>query len=155
MSFSTGGLQSTQQCRVRFSRHLPGERLTVTVVDKDPKGWVIWALSDLPGDGKFQITSTLTGRTLALASLTISYNAMIFVAPGSAEPTEEREKFIAPVVDSFLTLWAGQRMQSIGLCFTSTQGSSSKAMVEFALGGDLESMYPLPQSTTQVIPWPV
>lgn len=155
MSISIGGLQSTQQCRVRFSHHLPAERLTVTVGNHDRKGWVIWAFPYLSGDEKFSISSTLAGRTLALASLTVSYNAMIFVAPGSAGSNNARGRFIVPVVDSFLSLWAGEKVQSVDLCFTSTLGNSSKALVEFALGDNLESMYPLPLATTQVIPWSI
>lgn len=154
MSISTGGVQSTVQCRVRFSHHQPAERLTVTVADHSQKGWVVWAFSDLTGNGKLLITSTLAGRTLAAASLTASYDAMILVAPGSAGGDETRGRFIAPVVDSFLNLWAGEKVQSLDLRLTSTLGDLSRARVEFALGDNLEDMYQLPLATTQLIPWP-
>ena len=151
MLLSMNELRSAQKCRVRVSHHLPAERLAVTVVDGDHKDFVVWALSDLTGNGSFSLTSTLTGRTIALAGLAVSHDAMTFIAPGNAISDNERAKYIVPVIDSFLNLWAGEKVQSIGLCFTSSLGDSSKAVGVFALGGNLENLLPLPESATQLI----
>jgi hypothetical protein len=147
-------IDSLQQCRVRAWHQLPNERLAISVVATNKSGSVIWAISDLSGQGSLSVSSSLTDRSLAWASLAVSRSVMTFLAPGKSGVDVEKGQYLAPTVDCYLNMWGRGNVQSIEVCFVSDLGSSSKAVVEFALGDDLAKLIKLPQSVTQLIPWP-
>lgn len=154
MSFAISAFISAQRCRVLVSHHASSERLTLIVADAAQRSSAFWAISDSSSNGTLLVTSGLSGRTLILAGLTISRNVMNFTAPDNSWQNGKEGRYTTPIIDLSLSLGTSQLVQSVSLCFTSTLESSSKAIVQFALGDDLNRLIVLQQSTEKVVPWP-
>jgi len=152
--FSSNEFISVQPCRLLISHYMPGERLTISVADANRGNSVIWALSDLSGAGALSVSSDLTGRSIVLASVAISSSAIICTAPDNAVSSEDKNLYVAPVIDLSLNLWALDVVKSIGLTFDSTRVQASRASIGFAIGSDLNNMTQLQRASVTTILWP-